>query len=270
MFSRLLLYLMIASSMFTGCIIKGKIVDKNGVGVAGVSVTLNGDASMTTKTDSNGDYRFGTLSNMLLAGNYVVTPSGFGYSSTPPTRDVTLTTLTLEGLEEIPGPVSDADFRADEVNCTNPPPNLIGIWDASHLESGSPIYFHFFSDCHMIIEFDMSTDNGGLNTSEPIRIYGRYAWTGSEFKFSMYYATDKNSVHTNMIDDCWIYSPFFNTVTLSNVYLSGDEFRVSAGGQVSLSPENPPNCSDDNNMTVTTDMIWVVKLSSVPGNFLLD
>jgi hypothetical protein len=259
-----------ASAMFTGCIIKGKIVDKNGVGVAGVSVALSGAASMTTKTGSNGDYRFGTFSNILSAGNYVVTPSGFGYDSTPSTRNVTLTTLTLEGIGEVPGPFSDVDFRVDAVSCTSPPPNLIGIWDASHLESGSPIYFHFFDDCQMIIEFDMSTENSGQNTSEPIRIYGRYAWMDSEFIFSMYYATDKNLTHVDIDDDCWIYSPYFNTVTISNVYLSGNEFHVSAGGQVSLTPDNPPNCSDDNNMTVTTDLVWVVKRSSVPGNFLIN
>ncbi len=131
------------------------------------------------------------------------------------------------------------------------------------------MYFHFFDDCRMIIEAGIDPNDNGLETSGPIRIYGRYAWTGNEFTFSMNYATDKNLDQINTNDDCWIYSPFYNTVTLSNIYLYGDEFHVSAGGRVSFSPDKPPTCSDDN-MIVTTDIIWIVKLSSTPGNFLLD
>ena len=127
MFGRLLSYLMIASALFTGCIIQGKIVDKNGVGVAGVLVTLSGAASMTTKTDSQGEYQFGKLSSMLLSGNYIVTPSGFGYDPTPPTQNVALASLTLEGIGDVAEPVSGVDFRLDAANCPNPPPNLIGI-----------------------------------------------------------------------------------------------------------------------------------------------
>ena len=76
MFRRSFLCLLIMSSLvLSGCIIKGKIVDQNGIGVEGVTITLSGTASMSTATDSSGNYQLGTLDNMISEGNYTVTPS---------------------------------------------------------------------------------------------------------------------------------------------------------------------------------------------------
>ena len=52
MFNRKLLKLVIVSTLlFLGCHIKGRVVDKNGTGIDGVTLTLKGAASMTTTTD---------------------------------------------------------------------------------------------------------------------------------------------------------------------------------------------------------------------------
>jgi len=96
--------------VFSGCIIKGKVVDENGRGLAGVTVTLSGEASMTTTTDRRGFYQFGTMDSTLSEGSYSVTPSKPGYSFTPTVRNVTITTGTLEGYGEVPWPVGHVVF----------------------------------------------------------------------------------------------------------------------------------------------------------------
>ena len=106
MFNKLFLCFVIVSTlMFAGCYIKGRVVDRNGTGLAGVTITLSGDASMTTTTDSNGNYKRGSLSNMLAAGGYTVTPSRSGYTFTPASANVTITTGVLGELGEVPLPV---------------------------------------------------------------------------------------------------------------------------------------------------------------------
>lgn len=111
MLKRLSLHLVLVSTLiFSGCIIKGKVVDGNGIGLGGVTVTLSGDASMTTTTNSNGNYRFGTLPNMLSAGSYTVIPSCSGCSFIPPSKNIAINTLTLEGSGDVPGAVGGVDF----------------------------------------------------------------------------------------------------------------------------------------------------------------
>ncbi len=119
MFNKSFLCLLIISTLlFTGCIIRGRIVGEYGAPLAGVNVALTGSASMTTTTDSNGYYQFGTLENMLSAGSYTVTPLYSGYSITPTSRNVSFTTQTLEGLGDVSMPASGVDFEAI---CNDPP-----------------------------------------------------------------------------------------------------------------------------------------------------
>ena len=56
--------------------ISGRIVDEQNVALAGVMVTLSGSQSVTTTTDSDGNYAF---SNLPTSGNYVITPSKDDY-----------------------------------------------------------------------------------------------------------------------------------------------------------------------------------------------
>jgi hypothetical protein len=83
----LLCITIVSALFFNGCLIKGRVLDENGVGINGVTVNLNGPVSMTTTTDSNGDYQFGTFRNYLPAGDYIITPSG---EAAPSTRKVTI------------------------------------------------------------------------------------------------------------------------------------------------------------------------------------
>ncbi len=54
-------------------------VTENGVGLAGVKVTLSGSQSGLRTTDSNGNYSF----ELIASGNYTVTPSIVGFSFGP-------------------------------------------------------------------------------------------------------------------------------------------------------------------------------------------
>lgn len=114
MSKKLLLCLVIASTLiFSGCLIKGRVVDGNGAGVAGVLVTLSGDAFTNTATNSDGEYQFGTLANLLEAGNYTVRPSSSGYGFNPPSRYLTIRSQGLENGDVVPWPVIGINFVAN-------------------------------------------------------------------------------------------------------------------------------------------------------------
>ena len=70
---------------FTGNLVKyslsGKVLDVNGMPMAGVTVNLGGSSTATVKTDANGAYGFKYLQ---AGGNYHITPSKTFYRFTPP------------------------------------------------------------------------------------------------------------------------------------------------------------------------------------------
>jgi len=57
-------------------------VTENGVPLAGVTVTLSGSQSGLRTTDSNGNYSY----ELIINGNYTVTPSLLGFSFAPPSQ----------------------------------------------------------------------------------------------------------------------------------------------------------------------------------------
>ncbi len=61
----------------------------------GVTVTLSGANSGTTITDGNGDYTF----SGLTPGSYTITPSKTGYSFTPTSAMVTVTSFNVFGID---------------------------------------------------------------------------------------------------------------------------------------------------------------------------
>ena len=75
--------------------ISGTVTESGGGPLAGVTMTLSGDASGTTTTDASGNYSFTGLPN----GNYTVTPSMSGYSFTPASRDVTISGADVAGVD---------------------------------------------------------------------------------------------------------------------------------------------------------------------------
>jgi hypothetical protein len=58
--------------------ISGRVLDGNGNAIGGLSLSLNGAA--TVNTDGNGNY---TFANLAAGGNYTVTPSSTNYSLSP-------------------------------------------------------------------------------------------------------------------------------------------------------------------------------------------
>lgn len=80
--------------------ISGQITN-NGVGVPGITVTLSGSQVGVRTTDSNGNYSF----NLIVAGNYTVTPSGIGFTFGP----------TSQTFNPLSGPQT-ANFTANQQN----------------------------------------------------------------------------------------------------------------------------------------------------------
>ncbi len=66
--------------------ISGKVTNRNGFNISGVTMTLSGSASATTQTDANGNYAFTNLPN---GGSYVVTPSKARTTFSPASRSYT-------------------------------------------------------------------------------------------------------------------------------------------------------------------------------------
>lgn len=64
------------------------------IGASGVTVTLSGDKSATTTTDSDGKYSFSGLNN----GSYRITPSISGYSFSPSYIDTTINNADSNGI----------------------------------------------------------------------------------------------------------------------------------------------------------------------------
>ncbi|MCA1594373.1 MAG: carboxypeptidase regulatory-like domain-containing protein [Acidobacteria bacterium] len=63
--------------------ISGRVVDAQGNGISGVTVTLNGSQNALTTTDASGKYSFGFVST---TGTHTVTPARSGFSFAPANR----------------------------------------------------------------------------------------------------------------------------------------------------------------------------------------
>jgi YVTN family beta-propeller protein len=70
----------------TSVSITGRVVDGNGVGISGVSLTLSGSQGAVTTTDANGRYVFNFVA---IDGTHTVTPAKTGLSFTPQNRTFT-------------------------------------------------------------------------------------------------------------------------------------------------------------------------------------
>jgi hypothetical protein len=77
--------------------IAGTVALGSGNPLTGVTITLSGDASLTTTTNASGNYSFTDLSN----GTYTITPSKSSYAFTPPSTTVTIIDASVSGIEFI-------------------------------------------------------------------------------------------------------------------------------------------------------------------------
>jgi sugar lactone lactonase YvrE len=73
--------------------IKGEVKKANGAAMAGVLMTLSGDASKTVTTDSNGRYKFKNIAN----GNYTITPGKTGFTFTPASITLDISGTSVKG-----------------------------------------------------------------------------------------------------------------------------------------------------------------------------
>ena len=121
----LMCFLLLPTLLLSGCIITGKVTDGDGNGIEGVTVTLTGDANLTTTTNSKGGYIFGNFFDVILGatsdepviimpGSYTVTPSKTGYTFTPASTEVSVTSSTYGPLGgDIPWPVGGVNFNVE-------------------------------------------------------------------------------------------------------------------------------------------------------------
>ncbi len=92
----------------TSAYISGQVAT-NGTGLSGVTVTLSGTSTGTSTTDNNGNYSFTDLSN----GSYTVTPSLYGYTFTPVSRNVTVSGPNISGVDFL-GEIVEADASVSQ------------------------------------------------------------------------------------------------------------------------------------------------------------
>jgi Tol biopolymer transport system component len=101
--------------------ISGRVADGSSNGIAGVSISDG--AGHTASTDSSGNY---TLSG-LAAGTYTITPSKSGYTFSPPSQTLTLSTDT-----------SGVNFSATPIDI-NPPANITDLTTFLGAVNGSDV-----------------------------------------------------------------------------------------------------------------------------------
>ncbi len=85
------------SAVSAGLTVSGRVVDANGLGRAGVTVTLAGSTWSPVQTDANGEYRF----TGLAAGSYSVRPTASGCSFGPDV--VNLNNLSQSSVQDFAG-----------------------------------------------------------------------------------------------------------------------------------------------------------------------
>ncbi|MBI2470948.1 MAG: carboxypeptidase regulatory-like domain-containing protein [Planctomycetes bacterium] len=100
--------------------ISGKATGKNNKPIQGVLMTISGDVNTSASTDRKGKYVFSPLDS----GDYTITPTLEGYTFTPKSRDVTITTRNKKNV----------NFRGKRVLKSSPLKN-----DAPRLSSLSVI-----------------------------------------------------------------------------------------------------------------------------------
>ena len=75
--------------------LSGKAADKKNKPIQGVLMTLSGDINTSASTDEKGNYVFSSLDS----GDYTITPTLEGYTFTPKSRDVTITTRNKKNVK---------------------------------------------------------------------------------------------------------------------------------------------------------------------------
>jgi hypothetical protein len=124
--------------------ISGRVVDANNVGVAGVSVRLEGTLAVAAETDSGGNFVF----NLLQAGgSYTVRPVSPNFTFGPATQSFSnvaqnqTANFTATPRAFVPNPIDEAQFfvRQHYLDFLNREPDAVGLafWRDQLLECGT-------------------------------------------------------------------------------------------------------------------------------------
>jgi hypothetical protein len=87
----------VARQSFMGAtfFVSGSVKKVSGTPMAGVLMTLSGDADKTVTTDSNGRYKF----NRIADGNYTITPAKDGFAFTPSSITLGINGTSVKGQD---------------------------------------------------------------------------------------------------------------------------------------------------------------------------
>lgn len=98
--------------MVWGCTISGKITTEDGAGIEGVTVTLSGNASMTTVTDAFGNYQFS--GRAIANGEFSITPESDGFIFEPERKHIVLGSSSVANVDFEGYPQSTESCRDHE------------------------------------------------------------------------------------------------------------------------------------------------------------
>jgi hypothetical protein len=102
--------------------ISGQVKDVNGVGIAGVQVTLSGAVNGLTTTDNAGNFSFLNLTN---GGNYILTPSSANFSFSPGNQ--TFNNLGVDRIANFVGTKTTINITGNVVDGSNNPLNNVTV-----------------------------------------------------------------------------------------------------------------------------------------------
>jgi hypothetical protein len=189
--------------------ISGTISMSGGGGLEGVTITTN--TGQSAVTNSTGDYSLSGLS----AGTYVITPSKSGYTFSPSslTIEITSSDVTGQNFSAIPDPPPDPDspnwllmfyIAGDdkilaesykfimsflELGADNEAIKIIVLWD--DLGYGNSAYYEikYDDDPYNLAQYEEGVDKwskGELNTGDPSTLTAFLAWAMDNYTASNY------------------------------------------------------------------------------------
>ena len=161
--------------------VSGAILEQ-GTGLTGVTINVSGDASLSTTTDTNGNYSL----TLLPAGNYTLTPEKGGYTFAPESIGVTVVDANISAVDfvanALPSVLVNGDFQQGSFNGFTFFTTADGVAD-------SGIYFEDVNNDgvgSMAAVFSVGTDNmNAIGTPQGGGIYQIVGLSEGELSLSM-------------------------------------------------------------------------------------
>jgi hypothetical protein len=175
--------------------VSGQVKLEGGTGLSGVTVVLSGTTSVSTQTDSQGNYSF----LKVVPGTYTVTPSQQGYGFSPPLQSVTVNASNLTGINftavagySISGQVTSNGSGVSGVTMTlsggaskTTQTNSDGTYGFTGLQNGSYVVtptksgYQFFPSSQSVTIADFNKDGVNFTTTFGYMISGKVTIGGT-------------------------------------------------------------------------------------------